>query len=106
MPSSEIRNHEKRQTYHFYVDSQDEANTWISILMRCTLPFSFISFKIIIFSLLDSFVFDGSPEHVRVASLFPKIKGRFYHSCFILRHACSLSPSVDLEQNPLDRSSL
>ena len=45
MPSSEIRNHENKQIYHFYVDSQDEANSWISILMRCTLPFSFLSFS-------------------------------------------------------------
>lgn len=27
----------------FYVDSAEEANLWLSVLIRCTLPFSFLS---------------------------------------------------------------
>lgn len=43
MTSAEIKSHEDRKHYCFYVDTPEEANAWISVLMRCTLPFQFLS---------------------------------------------------------------
>ena len=43
MTSAEIQSHEARKHYCFYVDTPEEANAWISVLMRCTLPFQFLS---------------------------------------------------------------
>ena len=64
MTSAEIKSHEDRKHYCFYVDTPEEANAWISVLMRCTLPFQF----------LKAFEFNGSQEHLRVASVLPKVK--------------------------------
>ncbi|KAK8802652.1 hypothetical protein WA171_006328 [Blastocystis sp. BT1] len=64
MTPAEIKSNKDCLRYCFYVDSTEEANTWISILMRCTFPFSF----------LKESEYNGSEEHLRVASPFPKVK--------------------------------
>lgn len=43
MSSSEIKAHPNRIRRCFFVDTMEEANEWISILLRCTLPFEFLS---------------------------------------------------------------
>lgn len=43
MSSSEIKAHPNRIRRCFFVDTMEEANEWISVLLRCTLPFEFLS---------------------------------------------------------------
>lgn len=48
MSSSEIKAHPNRIRRCFFMDTMDEANEWISVLLRCTLPFEFLSMIILI----------------------------------------------------------
>lgn len=75
MSSSEIRTHPDRVRRCFYVDSLEEANEWISILMRCTLPFEFLRMFHFLLCIVGEPLFNNSPEHAHALSQFPKVKG-------------------------------